>query len=77
MMPVSGVFMSCFGGHEVNVFNLFTIPPLEKNPTLSSFFHDAHGIAALGFSVLIVLHVGAGLYHHFVRKDNILIRMIK
>ena len=36
-MPVSGILMSRFGGHEINVFNLLIIPPLEKNMDLARF----------------------------------------
>ena len=77
LMPVSGILMSRFGGHEINIFNLFLIPPLEKSPVLASFFNNLHGVSAFVFAALIVLHISAGLYHHFVRKDNLLIRMIK
>lgn len=77
LMPVSGILMSRFGGHEINIFNLFLIPPLEKKPVLASFFNNLHGVSAFVFAALIVLHISAGLYHHFVRKDNALIRMIK
>lgn len=77
LMPISGILMSRFGGHEVNVFNFFIIPPLEKNLDLAGFFYNLHGISAFAFAGLIGLHISAGLYHHFIRKDNILIRMIK
>ncbi|MFK7968680.1 MAG: cytochrome b [Rickettsiaceae bacterium] len=77
LMPVSGVLMSILGGHEVNVFGLFTVPAAtEKNTSLAHFFHDLHGISAFAFAGLIVLHISAGLYHHFIRKDSILKRMI-
>lgn len=77
LMPVSGILMSRFGGHEINVFNLFIIPPLEKNITLARFFNNLHEVSAFLFAALIGLHISAGLYHHFIRKDNILSRMIK
>jgi cytochrome b561 len=34
-----------------------------------------HGYIALILIVLIVLHVGAAMYHQFIRKDNLLSRM--
>jgi len=77
LMPISGILMARFGGHELNVFNLFTLPAYEKNTHLSGFFHNIHVNSALAFSALIALHISAGLYHHFIRKDNVLIRMIK
>jgi cytochrome b561 len=34
-----------------------------------------HGITATVLILLIALHVGAALYHQFIRKDNLLARM--
>jgi cytochrome b561 len=34
--------------------------------------HRAMGVALL---VLVILHAGAALFHHFVQKDNVLRRM--
>jgi cytochrome b561 len=78
MMPISGVLMSRFGGYPVSVFNLFTIPAApEKNAKLAGLFHSIHEIAALGFAILILVHILAALYHHYIRKDTTLTRMMK
>ena len=37
---------------------------------------DLHELAAKGLYVLIALHVGGALKHHFVDRDNVLHRMI-
>jgi len=77
-MPISGIMMSRFGSYDISVFNLFTIPAVtEKNTALASFFHSTHEYAAWGFVILITTHILAALYHHFVRKDTTLIRMVK
>ena len=34
-----------------------------------------HGYLAIALIVLIAVHVGAALYHQFIRKDNLLSRM--
>jgi cytochrome b561 len=34
-----------------------------------------HGNAAYILAALVVLHIGAALYHQFIRKDNLLARM--
>lgn len=34
-----------------------------------------HGLIATALILLIALHVGAALYHQFIRKDNLLARM--
>jgi cytochrome b561 len=77
MMPISGIMMSRLGGHDIDVFGMFTIHALEKNPDIAKLFWQFHGYAAIGFVTMIVLHILAGLYHHFIRKDRVLMRMIK
>ncbi len=76
LMPFSGMSMSLLGGHPINFFGLFTIPPLaEKNP-LGGIAHEAHWILAYIMICLLGLHIAAALQHHFIRKDNILKRML-
>lgn len=78
VMPISGVLMSRFGGYPISVFEIFTIPAAsEKSPELAKLFHATHGYAAWGFVILITVHILAALYHHFIRKDDTLVRMIK
>ncbi|MGA7452130.1 MAG: hypothetical protein WBW73_12890 [Rhodoplanes sp.] len=33
----------------------------------------------MGFAIaiLVLMHIGAALYHHFVRKDAVLMRMLR
>ena len=40
------------------------------------FYHKQIGGALLVW-MLILLHAGAALYHHFVKHDDVLIRMLK
>jgi cytochrome b561 len=35
-----------------------------------------HGLIGLSIAGLVAAHVGAALYHHVVRKDRVLMRMI-
>lgn len=34
-----------------------------------------HGIGARFLMLLLIAHIGAALYHHFIRRDNLLARM--
>ena len=78
VMPISGVLMSRFSGYPISIFEIFTIPAAsEKSPELAKLFHTTHGYAAWGFVILITVHILAALYHHFIRKDDTLVRMIK
>jgi cytochrome b561 len=77
IMPVSGILMSLFSGNEVNVFGLFTIEKFAKNKFIASWCHSIHVFSSFILSGLVVLHFLAAWYHHLIRKDNILMRMIR
>jgi cytochrome b561 len=36
-----------------------------------------HQLIGLAIACLVAAHIGAALYHHFVRKDGVLMRMIE
>jgi cytochrome b561 len=62
----------------VIVFGLFELPPIiAENRLLSDRLVVVHRSLALAIACLVALHIGAALYHHFVRRDAILMRMIE
>ena len=76
-MPLSGWAMSSAGSHPVSFFGWFTLPGLlAPNKPLGHQFGEAHEIIGWTLIVLISLHVLAALYHHFIKKDDILRRML-
>lgn len=76
-MPISGVIMSRFGGREVAIFDWFTIPAaLEKNEAISYLAWKLHGIGAWAFIAFVTLHASVAIYHHFITKDRLLMRMV-
>lgn len=76
-MPLTGMLMSMYGGRGVSVFGLFEMPMLvgvdADMARLMNAWHTDFVWTAMW--LLIVLHIGAALYHQFVVKDNILARM--
>jgi cytochrome b561 len=59
------------------VFDLFAIPSLTAADQAKSVaVFAAHAIAAFALVALVAMHVGAALYHHFVRGDGVLLRML-
>jgi cytochrome b561 len=53
-----------------------SLPALAKpNRPVSETVLVAHGLAAFALLTLIATHVGAALFHHFIRKDSTLRRM--
>lgn len=77
-MPLSGWAMSsAFSGKAISFFGLFSIPAIAS-------YDPEFGRAMLGAHILISwilmgfggLHILAALYHHFIRKNTILRRML-
>lgn len=76
IMPISGVLMSLLGGWPISVYGLFTIKPVAKLADLSGLFWQAHVWAGYTFVGCFCLHVLGALHHHFIRKDQVLRRML-
>ena len=78
-MPLSGYVMSSYVLKPVSIYGLFEIPPLfaDKNIDMAKAVFAVHETLAFILLTLIVLHIGVALKHHFIDKDNILMRMLK
>ncbi len=86
VMPISGVMMSYFGGHNVPLFGLELAPSnmdpnnpqevLARNGDIAGAAHTVHGIAGKVLVVSVLLHVAGALKHHFMDKDGTLRRML-
>jgi cytochrome b561 len=60
------------------VFGLFEMPdPIAPgSATLEAMFKALHLAAAVAMAALLVAHAGAALFHHLVRRDRTLARMV-
>jgi cytochrome b561 len=59
------------------VFGLFELPPIwPQNQPFSERLFVVHQLLGLAIACLAALHIAAALYHHFIRKDRVLARMI-
>lgn len=76
-MPLSGWAMSNAAGYPVSVFGLFTMPEIVgANPEFRELFGEIHEICGYLLIGLIAVHAGAALQHHFIKRDDILRRML-
>lgn len=59
-------------------FDWFVIPhlPMAKSEAAESFWTSAHSILAYATLGLVAFHAMAALYHHLVRRDEVLVRML-
>lgn len=77
VQPISGIIMTVASGHNVSVYGWFSLPQfLSKDKALAGPVHTLHVWLPWAIATLIGLHMLAALYHHFVRRDGVLRRML-
>ncbi|MDH3614003.1 MAG: cytochrome b [Gammaproteobacteria bacterium] len=73
---VSGPITVATGGRAISFFNLFSFSlPVEENEARHHFWEEVHEFAWKIVAALLILHVFAALYNHFVAKNDVLRRM--
>jgi cytochrome b561 len=73
---VGWVATSAYGA-AIKVFWLFELPPIwAKDAAFSERAFAVHRLLGIAIAILACAHIAAALYHHFVRKDRVLMRMI-
>ena len=77
LMPLSGIFMSIFAGYAVSFFGLFDLPMLfAKNESIGTVLYKTHVASSYLIIALVGVHTAAALYHHYIKRDNVLQRML-
>lgn len=76
-VPLIGWIMSDTGGRPVSFFGLVTFPlVIGKNEPVHEALETAHAVSAILMMALVVVHTAAAVWHHRVRKDSVLTRML-
>ena len=76
-MPIVGHIANSAYGAPTPFFGLFDVPPVvDKNEALATQLFAIHRWVGWFLIVLVLTHVSAALYHHFIRGDNVLQRML-
>jgi cytochrome b561 len=74
-VPLIGIPTLLYRGRGLNL-GLFTIPsPFARTPDIFHPLTQVHELASYALVGLAIGHIGAALYHQWVRKDDILRRM--
>jgi cytochrome b561 len=76
LVPLMGwIGVSLYPAREI--FGLFSLPALwTPNQDAAHTAFLLHEWLGKLLALLVVVHVGAALFHHFIRKDNVLRRML-
>ena len=77
-MPLSGwLYDSSSGLRPFRWFGLVEVPKLSPpNESVRALSHDAHETLFWVLVFLVAVHAGAALYHHLIRNDATLARML-
>jgi cytochrome b561 len=76
-MPVVGYIANSAYGASTPFFGLFNLPMIvEKNEALSTQLFMIHRWVGWLVIIVVLMHVGAALYHTFIRRDEVLKRML-
>jgi cytochrome b561 len=75
--PLSGWVMSSAKGFPVVYFGKWPLPNLvAKNKMLGEQLEDVHAVLTYGLIIIASSHALAALKHHFISKNDILVRML-
>jgi cytochrome b561 len=78
VQPVLGILTVQIAGRPVKLFGMTLLPPLLGPPdrALSHQLENIHSWVGTIFYWVIGLHILAALWHHYMRKDDTLQRML-
>lgn len=75
LLPITGVLAVVGGGHGWSAFGVQLVAKGPEIPWMS-LIGGLHSPLAVMFLALIAGHIGMALYHHFIRNDGLLRRMV-
>ena len=75
--PIVGWLMSTAFGFPVVYLGLIPLPaPVAEDREIAARLQGLHETLAIALALLVALHVAGVLYHHLVRRDAVLSRML-
>jgi len=76
-LPASGWIINSASNIPLRVFWLFRLPAITApDKALAQVMKSVHAGLVAALMLLLVIHIGAALHHHFVRHDQVLRRML-
>jgi cytochrome b561 len=75
--PVLGLLQTNARGQTLELYLLVSVPAvIGPDRPLARLLHDLHELGANALLILIAMHAAAALFHHFVRRDDVLNAML-
>jgi cytochrome b561 len=78
VQPIVGWIATSAYRAPILVFWAFELPPIwPVDRAFSERMFLVHRVFGFVIAILALMHIAAALYHHFVRKDALLMRMVR
>jgi len=75
-MPIAGWMILSAEGEAIPFYGIDLPALIGQNEATAEWIEEIHTTAGTAGYALIGLHAAAGLYHHYVRRDNTLARIL-
>lgn len=75
LLPLTGIAYMLGEGYGLTFFGIELAARSDEKIEWLIAFGSWHPVIAIAFVLLVVGHIGAALFHHFIRRDQTLIRM--
>lgn len=77
VQPLIGWIATSAYRAPIGVFWLFELPPIwPEDRAFSEQLFAVHRLLGFAIAALVCAHIGAALFHHFILRDRVLMRMI-
>jgi len=76
VMPLLGWLALSAEGAAIPFFGLQLSPLIGEKEILAEWFEEIHETIGTAGYFLIGIHALAALFHHYIRRDNVLVRML-
>ena len=75
IIPITGLFLLQAGGKEALFFGYALPEVIAPDRELKKIIKEIHEFLSNGFYLLIIFHVAAAFWHHYILKDDSFKRM--
>lgn len=78
IQPLAGWIATSAYRAPIRVFWLFELPPIAPvDRPFSEWMFGVHRFLGYAIAALALVHISAALYHHVIRRNEVLLRMVR
>jgi cytochrome b561 len=76
LAPITGFLLTTSDGKSVSFFGWFDIPAVLVLEDKKDLLGEVHEVLAFSIIALVLLHIAGAVKHHFLDKDDTLMKML-